>query len=127
MRFLHFVRRTLLTSVAATTLVSAAGAVPALAISASPEKAPLFNGSVYAIAYRGSTVYVADSGFSPYGDRSPDYVVGRAIAVTRFLEARDIDVLVGAGRRLTRYLARHLASWQVAVDLAHRHATRRMG
>jgi hypothetical protein len=59
-RFFQFVRSSLLTAGAAAVVI-AFGAAPAQAVSASPAKAPLFNGSVYAVAYRGSTVYVGGS------------------------------------------------------------------
>ena len=80
MRFFQFVRssrrtslRLLLTAGAATAVVIASGVAPARAVSASPEKAPLFNGSVYAVAYRGSTVYVGGSFTSVgWGGRSYD-------------------------------------------------------
>ena len=68
MRFFHFVRsslrtssRRLLTVGAAAAVVLVSGVTPVRAVSASPEKAPLFNGPVYAVAYRGSTVYVGGS------------------------------------------------------------------
>ena len=53
--------RRLLAVGVATAVVLASGLTPARAITASPQKAPLFNGSVYAVAYRGSTVYVGGS------------------------------------------------------------------
>jgi hypothetical protein len=55
------VARALTVGAAATTLGVASGAVPALAVSPAPRTAPQFNGSVFAIAYRGSTVYVGGS------------------------------------------------------------------
>ena len=80
MRFFQFVglsprpllRRLLTVGVAAAVVVGS-GALPVHAVSASPERAPLFNGSVYAVAYRGSTVYVGGSFTSVgWGGRSYD-------------------------------------------------------
>ncbi len=68
MLFLRFARsslravpRRLLTVAAVVAVATASGTTPAQAVGSSPAKAPLFNGSVYAIAYRGSTVYVGGS------------------------------------------------------------------
>lgn len=47
--------------VASAVVAATIAATPAHALSTSPQGAPQFNGSVYAIAYRGSTVYVGGS------------------------------------------------------------------
>jgi hypothetical protein len=66
--FLRFTRndlriaaRRLLTVGTAVVVAATAGVAPARAVGSSPTKAPLFNGSVYAIAYRGDAVYVGGS------------------------------------------------------------------
>ena len=41
-------------------------------------------------------IYVADSGYAPYGDRPEDYVRGRAIAIMEFLRAQDVKAVVVA-------------------------------
>jgi len=41
-------------------------------------------------------IYVADSGYAPYGDRPEDYVRGRAIAIMEFLRARNVKAVVVA-------------------------------
>jgi hypothetical protein len=52
----------LLTAGAATAILAlTGGATAAQAVTAAPKSAPVFNGGVYAIAYRGSTVYVGGS------------------------------------------------------------------
>jgi hypothetical protein len=63
-RFNHFAgkaARLLTTLIAAAALVVAPSASPAFALGAAPRTAPEFNGGVYAIAYRGSTVFVGGS------------------------------------------------------------------
>ena len=41
-------------------------------------------------------IYVADSGYAPYGDRPEDYVRGRAIAIMEFLRAQHVKAVVVA-------------------------------
>lgn len=41
-------------------------------------------------------IYVADSGYAPYGDRPEEYVRGRAIAVMEFLRAQNVKAVVVA-------------------------------
>jgi len=41
-------------------------------------------------------IYVADSGYAPYGDRPEDYVRGRALAIMEFLRAQDVKAVVVA-------------------------------
>ena len=48
-----------------------------------------------------NTVYVADSGYAPYGDRSATYIEARAIAVVRFLVAQHAKAVVVACNTVT--------------------------
>ena len=41
-------------------------------------------------------IYVADSGYAPYGDRPEDYVKGRALAIMEFLRAQNVKAVVVA-------------------------------
>ncbi len=41
-------------------------------------------------------LYVADTAHAPYGERNPEYIVDRCVAVTRFLVQQDIKALVVA-------------------------------
>lgn len=41
-------------------------------------------------------IYVADSGYAPYGDRAEDYVRGRAIAIMEFLREQNVKAVVVA-------------------------------
>lgn len=41
-------------------------------------------------------IYVADSGYAPYGDRAEDYVRGRAIAIMEFLRQQNVKAVVVA-------------------------------
>jgi hypothetical protein len=59
-RYLLFARKAAVWALAAGIAVAALAA-PAHALSATPQSAPEFNGGVYAIAFRGNTVYVGGS------------------------------------------------------------------
>jgi hypothetical protein len=59
-RFILFARKAAACSVAVV-LAATAGSTPAHALSSSPQSTPAFNGGVYAIAFRGSAVYVGGS------------------------------------------------------------------
>lgn len=41
-------------------------------------------------------IYVADSGYAPYGDRPEEYVRGRAVAIMEFLRTKDAKAVVVA-------------------------------
>jgi glutamate racemase len=41
-------------------------------------------------------IYVADSGHAPYGDRPPEFIEGRALAILDFLLQRDVKAVVVA-------------------------------
>jgi hypothetical protein len=58
---LRFTRNALLALGIVAAVATTVGVVPARAVGSTPAKAPLFNGSVYAIAYRGDAVYVGGS------------------------------------------------------------------
>lgn len=48
-----------------------------------------------------STVYVADSGYAPYGDRPATYIDDRAFAIVRFLVAQEAKAVVVACNTVT--------------------------
>lgn len=50
-------------------------------------------------------LYVADSGFAPYGDRSPEFVAERALAIAHFLESHGAKALVVACNTATAIAA----------------------
>ena len=53
-------------------------------------------------------LYVADSGFAPYGDQSPDAIEARAVVLTEFLIARGAKAVVVACNTATGAAARLL-------------------
>ncbi|BBI98372.1 glutamate racemase [Ferrigenium kumadai] len=55
-------------------------------------------------------IYVADSGHVPYGDKSPDYIEQRSLALTRFLISQGADAIVIACNTATAAAAATLRS-----------------
>ena len=55
-------------------------------------------------------IYVADSGHVPYGDKSPEYIAQRSLALTRFLIAQSADAIVIACNTATAAAAATLRS-----------------
>lgn len=54
------------------------------------------------------TIYVADSGFAPYGERPDDYIESRARHITQFLLSRGVDAVVVACNTATAVAVHHL-------------------
>ena len=55
-------------------------------------------------------IYVADSGHVPYGDKSPEYIERRSLALTRFLIGQGADAIVIACNTATAAAAASLRS-----------------
>lgn len=55
-------------------------------------------------------IYVADSGHVPYGDKSPEYIEQRSLALTRFLVEQGADAIVIACNTATAAAAATLRS-----------------
>src|SRR5512135_3634561 len=55
-------------------------------------------------------IYVADSGHVPYGDKSPEYIEQRSLALTRFLVEQGADAIVIACNTATAAAAAALRS-----------------
>ena len=53
-------------------------------------------------------LYVADSGHAPYGDKTPEFIAVRSIAITRFLIAQDAKAIVVACNTATSAAVRTL-------------------
>lgn len=53
-------------------------------------------------------IYVADSGHVPYGDKSPDYIEARSLALTRFLLDQGAEAIVVACNTATAAAAQTL-------------------
>lgn len=61
-------------------------------------------------------IYVADSGHVPYGNKSPEYIEQRSLALTRFLIAQGADAIVIACNTATAAAAATLRS-QFAIPI----------
>jgi glutamate racemase len=55
-------------------------------------------------------IYVADSAHVPYGDKAPDYIERRALAITRFLVEQGVQAIVVACNTATAAAAASLRS-----------------
>lgn len=53
-------------------------------------------------------IYVADSGHVPYGDKSPEYIEARSLALTRYLLSQGADAIVIACNTATAAAAQSL-------------------
>jgi len=56
-------------------------------------------------------LYVADSGFAPYGDKSSDYIVDRATHIVRFFLAQQVKAIVVACNTATSVAVDDLRAW----------------
>ena len=71
--------------------------------------------AVRALLPRESLVYVADSGYAPYGDRSPAFIAGRVVALADALVARGASAIVVACNTatVTTIAALRAQGWKV--------------